>query len=114
MTRVGLLVALVSLVPPLAAVADEKPARVPRAVLDLALEPVPPNTSPGKEYTAATLDYAMVIGIDRTPKGRLWAAWVAGGDSEKGLFAAASSDDDGKTWSEPRLVIDPKDAPTGL
>lgn len=83
-------------------------------ILPLALEPVPINVHPGPEYSAAQLDYAMVIGLDRTPKGRLWAAWVAGGDSHKGLFVAASSDDDGKTWSATRLVIDPTDSPTGI
>src|SRR5688572_654898 len=115
MTRVGLIVAtLILLAPHPAPAADDPTPRVPRKVPDLALDPVPPDTSPGKEYTSATLDYAMVIGIDRTPKGRLWAAWVAGGDSEKGLFVAASSNDDGATWTEPRLVIDPKDAPNGL
>ena len=97
--------------------ADEPPADTSppsQAIIDLGIEPVPIITKPGKQYTNAELDYAMVIGIDRTPKGRLWAAWVAGGDSEKGFFCAATSDDDGRTWSEPRLVIDPVDAPNGL
>lgn len=85
-----------------------------RAALALASEPVPTNLAPGPEYSDEVRDYAMVIGIDRTPGGRLWAAWVAGGDSEKGLFVAASSDDEGVTWSKPRLVIDPTDAPNGL
>ncbi|MGV3757768.1 MAG: exo-alpha-sialidase, partial [Verrucomicrobiota bacterium] len=83
-------------------------------ILPLGLEPVPLNVNPGPEYSAAQLDYAMVIGLDRTPKGRLWAAWVAGGDSDKGLFVAASSDDGGQTWSPTRLVIDPVDSPTGI
>ncbi len=109
-----LVVALIIVLSPVNSVADEPPIRVEQSILNLALEPVTPNTSPGNQYTSAVLDYAMVIGIDRTPNGRLWAAWVAGGDSEKGLFVAASSDDDGRTWTEPRLVIDPKDAPTGL
>ena len=75
--------------------------------LDLALVPAPINTQPGPEYSDAARDYAMVIGLDRTPGGRLWAAWVAGGDSEEGYFVAATSDDNGETWSAPRLVIDP-------
>ena len=87
---------------------------VPPAILDLALEPPVINTAPGPEYSDEQRDYAMIIGLDRTPKGRLWAAWVAGGDSEKGYFVAATSDDDGVTWSAPRLVIDPPEAPTGL
>jgi len=75
--------------------------------LDLALVPAPINTHPGPEYSDAARNYAMVLGLDRTPGGRLWAAWVAGGDSEEGYFVAASSDDNGETWSAPRLVIDP-------
>lgn len=89
-------------------------APVSREVLAMGIEPVLPIINPGPEYSAAQLDYAMVIGMDRTPKGRLWAAWVAGGDSDKGFFVAASSDDDGNTWSPTRLVINPTDASTGL
>ena len=48
----------------------------------------------------------MTIGIERTPGGRLWACWVAGGDSPKAFFVLATSDDDGETWSKPRLVVD--------
>lgn len=91
-----------------------EPKRVPDSILDLALEPPVVITAPGPEYSSARLDYAMVIGADRTPGGRIWAAWVAGGDSDKGLFVCATSDDDGETWSEPRLVIDPPDVPDGL
>jgi sialidase-1 len=67
------------------------------------------NTSPLPEYGYDRLDYGMTISIDRTPAGRLWACWVGGGDSEKGFFVLASSDDDGQSWSDPRLVIDPHD-----
>lgn len=89
-------------------------AAVPPEVLDLAMQPPVVNTAPGPEYSDAQRDYAMTIGIERTPKGRLWAAWVAGGDSDKGYFVAASSDDEGRTWSPPRSVIDPPDVPNGL
>lgn len=81
---------------------------------DLALQPPEINTQPGPEYSDEQRNYAMTIGIERTPKGRLWAAWVAGGDSDLGYFVAATSDDDGTTWSKPRLVIDPTDAPNGF
>ncbi len=87
---------------------------LPQAILDLPLKPTVINTSPGPEYSDEQRDYAMIIGADRTPKGRIWAAWVSGGDSARAYFVAASSDDEGKTWSKPRLVIDPPDAPTGL
>jgi hypothetical protein len=87
---------------------------LPPSILDLPLQPAVLNTHPGPEYSDEQRDYAMVIGIDRTPKGRLWAAWVAGGDSPRAYFVAASSDDNGQIWSKPRLVIDMPDAPTGL
>ncbi len=79
---------------------------VMRRVADLALVPPVLNTSPLPEYGYDQLDYGMTIGIERTPGGRLWACWVAGGDSPKAFFVLATSDDDGETWSEPRLVVD--------
>jgi len=77
-----------------------------RRVADLALIPPVLNTSPLPQYDYDKLDYGMTIGIERTPKGRLWACWVAGGDSPKAFFVLATSDDDGETWSKPRLVVD--------
>jgi len=80
-----------------------------KALLDLALELPVINTAPGPEYADAVRPGNMIIGIDRTPKGRLWAAWVGNGDSPNGFFMLATSDDDGKSWSKPRVVIDPQD-----
>jgi hypothetical protein len=79
---------------------------VMRRIADFALIPPKLNTSPLPEYDYDRLDYGMTIGIERTPKGRLWACWVAGGDSPKAFFVLAISDDDGETWSKPRLVVD--------
>jgi predicted neuraminidase len=81
------------------------------AVLDLALEPPVVNTHPGPEYADAVRPGNMIIGVERTPGGRLWACWVGNGDSPNGYFLLASSDDDGKTWSQPRVAIDPTDEP---
>lgn len=75
-------------------------------IADLALIPPALNTSPLPEYGYDKLDYGMTIGIERTPGGRLWACWVAGGDSPKAFFVLATSDDDGENWSQPRLVLD--------
>lgn len=83
-------------------------------ILDLALEPAEINVAPGEEYSDEARDYGMVIGMDRTPGGRIWAAWVAGGDNDLGYFVAATSDDNGHTWSKPRFVIHPTGSPTGL
>jgi hypothetical protein len=75
-------------------------------IADLALIPPKLNTSPLPEYDYDQLDYGMTISLTRTPKGRLWACWVAGGDSPKAFFVLATSDDDGETWSKPCLVVD--------
>ncbi|MBS1824852.1 MAG: exo-alpha-sialidase [Acidobacteria bacterium] len=74
-------------------------------IADLALIPPKLNTSPLPDYDYDKLDYGMTIGISRTPKGRIWACWVAGEDGPKAFFVLATSDDDGETWSKPRLVI---------
>ena len=75
-------------------------------IADLALIPPRMNTSPLPRYDYDQLDYGMTIGIARAPKGRLRAAWVGGEDGPKAFFVVASSDDDGVTWSKPRLVVD--------
>jgi hypothetical protein len=75
-------------------------------VADHALVPPVLNTSPLPEYDYENLDYGMTIGIERTPGGRLWACWVAGGDSPQAYFVLATSDDEGQTWSKPRWVLD--------
>ncbi|MBS0205527.1 MAG: exo-alpha-sialidase [Planctomycetes bacterium] len=82
-----------------------------KAMLDLSLEPPAINTQPGVEYADSVRPGNMVIGIDRTPRGRLWAAWIGNGDSPNGFLMLASSDDGGKTWSKPRVVVDPVDLP---
>ncbi|HPA20522.1 MAG TPA: sialidase family protein [Verrucomicrobiae bacterium] len=80
-----------------------------KAMLDLALEPPVVNTAPGPEYDDGVRVGNMIIGIERTPKGRLWACWVGNGDSPNGFFMLATSDDGGAKWSKPRVVIDPTD-----
>lgn len=82
-----------------------------KSMLDLSLEAPLINTQPGPEYDDSVRVGNMILGIDRTPKGRLWAAWVGNGDSPNGFFMLATSDDNGKSWSKPRVVIDPTDPP---
>ncbi|MCA9062519.1 MAG: CocE/NonD family hydrolase [Planctomycetaceae bacterium] len=83
----------------------EEVSRMER-LADAALVPPVVNVSPLPEYGYDRLDYGMTIGIERTPGGRLWACWVAGGDSPKAFFVLATSDDNGETWSDPRVVLD--------
>lgn len=86
-------------------------ADLPQSVLDLSLEPPVINTRPGPEYDDQRRTGNMVIGIERTPLGRLWACWVGNGDNPNGFFMLAASDDGGVSWSQPRVVIDPTDPP---
>lgn len=86
-------------------------ADLPQSVLDLSLEPPVINTRPGPEYDDQRRTGNMVIGIERTPLGRLWACWVGNGDNPNGFFMLAASDDGGGSWSQPRVVIDPTDPP---
>lgn len=65
------------------------------------------NSNPGPEYGYDKLDYGMNIGIEQTRNGRIWSCWVAGGDNEDAFFVLSFSDDKGKTWTKPKLVIDP-------
>src|SRR5690349_8709977 len=82
-----------------------------KALLDLSLVPPELNYKPGPEYDDQVRTGNMIIGLDRTPKGRLWSCWVGNGDNPNGFFMLATSDDGGATWSKPRLVIDPTDPP---
>ena len=91
--------------------ADKPAACPPRELLDLALEPPVINTHPGPEYSDEARTAGMVIGMDRTPRGRIWGCWTGRGDSPNDYFILATSDDGGNTWSKPRLVIDPSDPP---
>lgn len=86
----------------------ERIAKMER-IAEHALVPPTLNTSPLPEYDYDQLDYGMTIGIERTPGGRLWACWVAGGDSPEAFFVLATSDDNGESWSKPRLVLDSHD-----
>ena len=76
---------------------------------DFALQAPPINTSPGPEYASWTRMFQGIPGIERAAKGRLWALWYAGGTGEGPMdyVVLITSGDDGKSWSDPKLVIDP-------
>ncbi len=76
---------------------------------DAALQSVPVNLSPGAEYADKTRRFQGIPGIERAKNGRLWATWYAGGITEgpENYVPLVTSDDDGRTWSKLKLVIDP-------
>ena len=109
------LVVILTLFSPIAAEDQIAGSSDLRKKIDMALEAPVINTNPGVRYSDENRNKCnMVIGADRTPGGRIWAAWVSGGDSDKAYFVIATSDDDAETWSKPRMVIDPKNHPSGL
>ncbi len=81
------------------------------AFTDPLLEPPVVNTRPRPEHQDAARVAGMVIGMDRTPKGRIWGAWTGTGDNHESYFILATSDDSGVSWSRPRVVIDPAEIP---
>src|SRR3546814_2905754 len=48
----------------------------------------------------------LSLTMERTVDGRIWLAWIGECDCPSSYLLAATSDDDGETWSKPRLVID--------
>ncbi len=76
---------------------------------DPAMVPPPILTSPGPEYDGWQRKFQGIPGLERTRKGRLWATWYAGGDGEGpyNYVVLVTSGDGGRTWSGPKLVIDP-------
>ena len=78
-----------------------------KACDSFAMEPPIIKKVTDKKYTRKILDYGMTIGIERTPKGRIWNCWVGGGDNADAFFLLAWSDNDGKKWSDTKFVIDP-------
>ncbi len=64
--------------------------------------------NPGANYDDVARVWQGIPGIERAPKGRLWATWYSGDEGEGaiGNYAlVATSGDDGKHWSKPVVVI---------
>ncbi len=68
-------------------------------------------SNPGAEFQDEARSGAMIIGMDRTPKGRIWGCWTGTGDKKDGYFLLATSDDAGVTWSKPRLAVGARTGP---
>jgi hypothetical protein len=96
----------------LLAIARVVDAAAALAPVDARTEPPVIMTEPGPEFQDDARPGAMIIGMDRTPKGRIWGCWTGTGDKPDGYFILATSDDGGGSWSKPRLVVGALD-PTG-
>ena len=81
---------------------NEDPALLPPRILG----------SPGPAYGDQQRRWQGIPGLERAANGRLWAVWYSGGDGEgpDNYVVLVTSSDDGRTWSQPRLVIDPPGA----
>lgn len=67
-----------------------------------------PDFQPGERFTLKNRQWQGCPAIERTPGGRLWATWFTGGHTEPHMDnhnIIAISDDDGKTWVDPYIVI---------
>ena len=74
------------------------------------LEPPRVVLSPGPEYRPPSRKFQGIPSLARAPKGRLWVVWYAsrsGGEDRNNYVVAATSGDDGATWTDPVLAIDP-------
>lgn len=76
-------------------------------VSEPSLEPVEIKNRVSGMYLAENRDFNMILGADVTPKGRIWVAWIGGGDSDAAYILGATSADSGLTWSKPSWVLDP-------
>src|SRR3989442_554326 len=77
---------------------------------DPALAPPRIITAPGPEYGDANRKFQGIPGIEQARNGRLWAVWYSGDTREgpQNYVVLATSADEGKNWSGPRLIIDPE------
>lgn len=76
---------------------------------EAALQPAPADFEPGEQYAARNRCWQGIPSIERASNGRLWATWYSGGVGEDNdnYVLLVTSDDDGKTWSDPVAVVDP-------
>jgi hypothetical protein len=74
---------------------------------DLAMEPAHIVVAPWKQHIPPTKRQG-VAGIERTAKGRLWAVYGRDVESTRNFQVLQCSDDDGRTWSEVKLMILPR------
>lgn len=64
---------------------------------------------PGEEVSDEVRMWQGIPGLERAANGRLWATWYGGGVTEDryNYVMLVTSGDDGKTWSDLKMLIDP-------
>lgn len=64
-------------------------------------------------YLNPTRKWQGIPGLERTASGRLWATWYTGGSGEgrDNYIVLVTSEDDGKTWSPPKMIVNPLGLP---
>ncbi len=67
------------------------------------------NWNPGGEYADSVRMFQGIPSIARAANGRLWGTWYGGGigEGDDNYVMLVTSEDDGRTWSDLKLVIDP-------
>lgn len=68
------------------------------------------TAEPGAEYLPAARKFQGIPSLERAKKGRLWAVWYAsptGGEDANNYVVLVTSGDNGKSWTEASLIIDP-------
>lgn len=59
-----------------------------------------------ERYRPENEKFVMNNGCAVTEQGRIWVTWIGGEDSDEAYTLGAFSDDGGKTWENPALVVD--------
>jgi hypothetical protein len=106
--RIALVIALLGFVSSSVVAQDGAPRREDdSAERDFALKPPAIVVSPWKQHVPATRRQG-VPGIERTAQGRLWAIYGRDVESPRNYQVLRASDDDGRTWSDVKLMILPR------
>ncbi len=72
--------------------------------------------NPGADYDDSSRSWQGIPGIERAPKGRLWATWYSGdlAEGDVGNYAlVVSSGNDGRTWSKLLIIQGPEGTKIG-
>jgi len=85
----------------------QSPGHAQTPATDLALEPAYLIVSPWRQHVPPTKRQG-VAGIERTVKGRLWVVYGRDVESTRNFQVLKCSDDEGRSWSEVKLMILPR------